>query len=245
MRAARQVPSACTTGIAAFALGVARVTFAQVSVSPPSPQALDAVRLQVPESGSFVYDYESAKVTMADNAIAVHLRYAGAVSPPLPAHTIEFFLGEFPSGVYRVDVFRDDASSTVALGGTTFAVSPRPAGMASGDLTDLWWSAAESGWGINIVQHPSGDLFATWFVYGTDGKPTWYVVPGGRWKDRWEYDGTVYRTRGPMLGTFDPAAVERTPVGTAQLFFNSHDSAALRFTIDGQKTERALTRQPY
>jgi hypothetical protein len=218
---------------------------AQVSVSPASPRAQDAVRLLVPESGTFVYDYDSARITMADNVITVHMRYGGAISPPPPPSTIDLFLGQFPAGTYRVDAFRDDPGSTIALGSTSFTVTARPAGMAGGDLTDLWWNAAESGWGINIVQHPSGDLFATWFVYGPDGKPTWYVVPGGQWKDQWEYDGTVYRTRGPVLGAFDPAAVERIAVGTAQLFFNSHDSAALRITVDGQKIERALTRQPY
>jgi len=238
--------AAAAIALLACALGVPMAAAAQVTVLPASPQALDAVRLQLPEGGTTLYDRDSVQVTMVDNAMTVHLRYAsGAISPPPPLHAFEIFLGQFPPGTYRVDAFRDDPGSTVALGSTTFTVSARPSNVAAGDVTDLWWDAAESGWGINIVQHPSGDLFATWFVYDPDGKPVWYVVPGGRWIDRWEYDGTVYRTRGPQLGALDPAQVTRTPVGTAQIFINSHDSAALRFTIDGQRVDRSLTRQPY
>jgi hypothetical protein len=44
------------------------------------------------------------------------------------------------------------------------------------DYSDLWWNSQESGWGMNIVQQGS-IVFVTLFVYGPDGKPTWYVAP--------------------------------------------------------------------
>ena len=35
-----------------------------------------------------------------------------------------------------------------------------PARAPSCDYTDLWWNPAESGWGLNIVQHPTRNIFA-------------------------------------------------------------------------------------
>ena len=42
----------------------------------------------------------------------------------------------------------------------------------STDVSDLWWNPAESGWGLQMVQE-SGFVFATLFIYGQDGRPTW------------------------------------------------------------------------
>ena len=47
-----------------------------------------------------------------------------------------------------------------------------PAARAA-DYTDLWWNPAESGWGVNVVQSDTF-MFLTFFIYGQDGKPTWY-----------------------------------------------------------------------
>ena len=37
------------------------------------------------------------------------------------------------------------------------------------DMSDLWWTPTESGWGINI-SHQRDTIFATIFVYGPDNR---------------------------------------------------------------------------
>lgn len=43
------------------------------------------------------------------------------------------------------------------------------------DYSDLWWNAAESGWGVTLNQD-AGMIFATWYIYDASGSPVWYVV---------------------------------------------------------------------
>ena len=53
-----------------------------------------------------------------------------------------------------------------------FAAAGRAAAI---DFTDIWFLAAESGWGVNVVQSDNF-LFVTFFIYGADGTPTWYTA---------------------------------------------------------------------
>src|ERR1700704_1673096 len=88
--------------------------------------------------------------------------------------------------------------------------------------TDLWWNPQESGWGVNVVQQGEA-LFVTMFVYGADGKPTWYsssnahlvaIAPG----NLPIFGGELYKTMGPFHGgPFDPNGVTRTFVGMISL----------------------------
>jgi hypothetical protein len=61
------------------------------------------------------------------------------------------------------------------------------------DYTDIWYIPGETGWGANVVQ---SDLFmfVTFFVYGADGKPTWYA--GNLTWDGAAYSGGLYLTQG-------------------------------------------------
>ncbi len=45
---------------------------------------------------------------------------------------------------------------------------------AAVDYTDIWYNPAESGWGMNVVQSDSF-MFLTFFIYGSDNKPTWFT----------------------------------------------------------------------
>ena len=44
---------------------------------------------------------------------------------------------------------------------------PRTASNAPfADFTDLWWGGpSESGWGLNLIQHPSNQIFGVWYTY--------------------------------------------------------------------------------
>ncbi len=49
---------------------------------------------------------------------------------------------------------------------------------AATNYQDLWWNAAESGWGVNVT-HQDNTLFATLFNYDATGKGLWLVMSAG------------------------------------------------------------------
>src|SRR6185295_19593915 len=49
------------------------------------------------------------------------------------------------------------------------------------DFTDLWWNPNESGWGLNLIQHPTNQIFGVWYTYDANGKRTWFFMSGGTW----------------------------------------------------------------
>jgi lysyl endopeptidase len=114
------------------------------------------------------------------------------------------------------------------------------------DYSDLWWNADQSGWGLSITQHGPA-LFAAWFVYDSQGNPTWFVMPGGLWSSNTTFTGDIYTARGPdgLAAAFDPAAVVRTRVGSGTLRFASSGQATFSYTVSGTTETRTLTRQPF
>ncbi|MGZ5104866.1 MAG: trypsin-like serine peptidase [Usitatibacter sp.] len=112
---------------------------------------------------------------------------------------------------------------------------------------DLWWNAAESGWGLSINQQYR-TLFAVWYTYGAYGQPVWYVMPGGSWSGT-TYTGTLYRTTAAPAAffgdAFDPSTVGATAVGSMSLAFGGASAATMTYTIDGVTGAKAITRQPF
>lgn len=135
----------------------------------------------------------------------------------------------------------------VALG-LAFAM-PARASTYSADFSDIWWNAAEGGWGINVIQ--SNDvIFATMFVYGPDNSARWYsatlfpVSPQPTGLTR--FTGSLVRTTGPWFGApvFNPGLVTRTVVGSITLSFNSPVTGVLDYTVDTVPVRKEITRQP-
>jgi hypothetical protein len=117
------------------------------------------------------------------------------------------------------------------------------------DATDMWFTSSESGWGLNVI-HQGNTLFATFFVYGPDGQPTWYVASGlvggddGPLHDQgFVFTGPLYASTGTWFGApaFDPAASTRTQVGTVRLEVGIN-SAILDYTVNGLHVGKVLTR---
>ena len=118
-----------------------------------------------------------------------------------------------------------------------------PAAAPTANYTDMWWNANESGWGLNVIQHASGNIFAIWYTYGADGKRVWYHMPGGSWTSPTTFTGTIYATAGPHLaGGFDPNRVTRAAVGTGTLTFFSANSGRWDFSINGVSGSKNITR---
>ena len=121
-----------------------------------------------------------------------------------------------------------------------------PLGVAAAkttDQSDLWWIPTESGWGIEFVQEET-TIFATMFVYGPDGKTTWYVATmdyGGNFT----WTGTLYATTGPWFGAmpFDPTAVTVTAVGNMTLSSPFVNLATLTYTVNGTQVVKHIQRE--
>jgi hypothetical protein len=112
---------------------------------------------------------------------------------------------------------------------------------------DMWWAgSAENGWGMSVVQH--GDMiFAVIYAYDAEGKPTWYVMPGGAWNEaKTAFSGALYSPTGTPYSAYDASKLAvNAPVGQATLAFATAGSAALDYTINGVEGHKAITRQAF
>jgi hypothetical protein len=128
------------------------------------------------------------------------------------------------------------------------AALPARATTFATDATDLWWNAAESGWGVNVVQQEEV-LFLTFFIYGKDRLPTWVygsnvAYIGTSANGGLVYSGALYRTNGPWFG--GPfTAVTNEIVGTVNFTLENVGTATLTYTIDGTPVTRPVTRQTW
>lgn len=119
------------------------------------------------------------------------------------------------------------------------------------DVSDLWWNPSESGWGVNLIQQHNV-IFATFFVYGADGRARWYVssemTTGGAPEDaQMVWRGRLYETTGPVVtsGAFDPSAVTRRDVGEATFVWGRGSSGILTWSVDGVVASKAVRRQTW
>ena len=113
------------------------------------------------------------------------------------------------------------------------------------DLTDLWWNANESGWGVTAT-HQRDVVFLAFFVYGTNNRATFYTgqatYTGQSGSGALNFSGPMFETTGPWLGTvFNPNAVTRRQVGDVS-FSAFVDAATLNYSVDGTFVTKALTR---
>jgi hypothetical protein len=114
-------------------------------------------------------------------------------------------------------------------------------------VSDMWWGGeSQNGWGVAIIER-DGALFAVWLTYGADGKPTWFVMPGGEWTGASTYSGTMLHTTGsPWLGgSYDPSQLKVAASGPYSLHFTDPRHATLDYSIEGRSGSVALVRQPF
>jgi hypothetical protein len=131
----------------------------------------------------------------------------------------------------------------ILLAAVIFLASPVHANSFSTDQSDLWFIPAESGWGMQLVQRGSV-IFATLFVYGPSGAPTWYTATMD-FTSNLTWTGTLYATTGPYFATvpFDPALVELTSVGTMTWAAQSVDTGTLTYVVNGTPIVKNVIRQ--
>jgi hypothetical protein len=114
----------------------------------------------------------------------------------------------------------------------------------STDQSDLYYIAAESGWGMQLVQRGSV-IFATLFVYGTNNLPTWYTATMDATGTLGVWSGDLYATTGPWFGTvpFAPANVVLTKVGTMTWTNQTVDTGNVTYTVNGLIVSKNVVRQ--
>lgn len=232
---------------AALALGSA-AAWAQptVTILPASPQYMEPVYARVftgAFSNELVY---GAQASMSGNVITVQLKTIHDCCE----HYYDVMLGRFPAGTFKVVLALPDraAVTTDFTVGTPARAQEYPGNVPAVNYTDLWWSPSESGWGLSIFHGPFNDVFATWMVYGTDGKPTWYLLGSGKWTSSnvyTSYEGQVFKTSGPHFAqVFDPRRVGVKPVGSATLQFRDSMTGTFRFDVEGVSGLKNITRMP-
>jgi hypothetical protein len=110
------------------------------------------------------------------------------------------------------------------------------------DFSDLWWNAAESGWGMQLVR--GGDAtFATLFVYDASERPVFYTATLSATGPVWS--GTLYETTGSPFaaGSYDPARHTVRSVGVMTFAPATSDAATLTYSVDGSNVTKNVTRQ--
>ena len=179
----------------------------------------------------------------------VSLANAGSATLRLEGDSDATFLYEFVDGTHGVKRITRQLYGPPAPD----YLAPQVANHA-----DLWWNTAEPGWGLAASQQ-FRTMFATWFVYGSDDKPLWVVMPAGTYDEtpvgnRYaaRFRGDLYVTEGPPSGeAFDPGRVKVTRVGSASLlfmnsvFYGVSDELTLIYEAFGRSETRRLTRQPF
>jgi hypothetical protein len=100
------------------------------------------------------------------------------------------------------------------------------------NFTDVYYTPGEGGWGTFVVQSDTFQFLA-FFVYGQDGKPTWYSAYLNR-DAAGNYTGELYASTGSYYaGPWDPTIQHNNPVGTASFAPSDIYHATLTYTITG------------
>jgi len=127
---------------------------------------------------------------------------------------------------------------------------PARAVTGSTDYSGLWYNAAESGWGMNVMQQEQ-ILFITLFIYGANNQPTWFVASdasftGASGGDR-TYTGPLYATTGTPFSTnpFNPGATTVAQVGTITFVGKADGTATVSYTASGSTVNKTVARQTW
>jgi len=118
-----------------------------------------------------------------------------------------------------------------------------PSGLA---IPDMWWGGpAQNGWGISINQR-SSEVFAAWFTYGADRRPTWFIISGNTWSGSTLSASLLRATGSPWLGLpYDATALQTFNVGSASITFSNPANGAFVYSTGVFSDSKAISRQPF
>jgi lysyl endopeptidase len=142
------------------------------------------------------------------------------------------------AGTYYVQVAHYDATGTGAYT-LSLAATPLPP-----NYTDIWWNAAESGWGINF-NHQGNVIVGTLFTYDAGGAPMWLIMDHGSLQSDGSFLGELYRPTGPAFNAAPWTAISPVVVGTMRVVFPDESHGTLSYTVNGVSVTKAITREPF
>ena len=118
------------------------------------------------------------------------------------------------------------------------------------EITDMWWIADESGWGVNVILQ-NDVAYLTFFVYDSSKNQIWYSAPA-KYQGAIGIDGALvwsgnlYETHGPWFGgAFNPGAVVVRQAGTATFSLESINHSTLTYTVDGVSVSKVVQRSTW
>jgi len=230
-------------------LGLMLATAAAAQITPAIPIEQQPVRFHLDPILDPI-DPAQTTIAMVDGRITITVIPATS-STAAPASALDVTLGSFPSGFYALDVIERAITGDGEIDSTIFTITfdvlprgttpPQPVE----DYSDLWWDPDEPGWGLQLTQHPGGNLWATLLVYAQDGSATWYVMMGGAWSGPATYTGPFYKTHGPWFGVPIATGFDIQQVGSATFAFTSYSTVTFTYSVDGVMKARNLQRQPF
>jgi len=241
--------------LVAIAASLAAAPAFAASVEPASPAPFERVHL-VTAFSACEFDPLTTTVTASGGTIRVEIgrQIAAICAPNPPEEPYEIQLGAFPAGSYTVEVVRKPETTPGER--VTFEVQPLihtmqypPTPHPVADYSGLWWTPAESGWGLSLQQSAfGGALFGALYVFDASRQPRWYTLQGGGWVDATTWQGKVVASNGSPWSAqpYDTGSGSASIVGDAQIVFKRTDGAAgraqLRYTIDGVTVTKIIAR---
>jgi hypothetical protein len=147
-------------------------------------------------------------------------------------------------------------SCTIAAsqaGNASFSAAPqvtRTVTIGVGDFSDMWWAGStQNGWGMSVQQHGTTQFNAI-YVYDTEGKARWFVMPGGTWNSNFTtYSGLVYQPTSAPFNAYDKTQFRVPPAaGTVTLSYQANGTMNLTHNINGisgANAAKTMERQPF
>jgi hypothetical protein len=115
---------------------------------------------------------------------------------------------------------------------------------ADADYGDIWYEGTTAGgWGVNFAQNDT-TIFATFFVYDINNKPTWFEGVMLRSSDG-VYTGPLYSTSGDYFGNtpYNQALNSENLVGTMTFTATDVNHGLLSYNVGSVLVSKAILRQ--
>jgi hypothetical protein len=241
-----------TTTLALLLLAAALPTAAS-RILPAEPFAFEPIVLRMTVDGC-AFVPQTVRVRTQANVLKV-TQHPNNCLVAGPIEIADVRLGTLAVGAYQVELFGGTDESARPIETLAFEVRSRPEVAVFpppprpiNDHSGLWWTPAESGWGLSLHQSATDAMFGSLFVYGSDREAQWFTLQGGHWENATRWTAIVYRTTGPFFAgpVFDPRLVLIDAVGTATLDFHQvpggEGHARLTYDADGVSVSKVIER---
>ena len=119
----------------------------------------------------------------------------------------------------------------------------------SDNYQDLWYDAAEPGWGLNLAHQIDGTgkelMFASLFTYDANGNGLWLYMSSGTKVSSGKYTGTLYRNTGVPFSTVPWVPGVPLAVGSMTVTLTDGANGTLQYTYNGSTVTKPITRFVY